>query len=126
MTPWGQGPLVVRRLASTFGPGNAPLAAGVGFQWEAVSVPPATPALAEGSREGRGLSRDLGSPCPSSPTAHQARSRRTGCRRRQLVTRNRDNGAPSLPCWHATQRSQPASHLALPAATIGKYPTALT
>jgi hypothetical protein len=48
-----------------------------------------------------------------------------GRRRRQLVARNHDNGAPRLPCRHAIQRSQPASHLALPAATIGKYPTVL-
>src|SRR5258708_40196818 len=94
MTPWGQGPLVVRRLASTFGPGNAPLAAGVGFQWEAVSVPPATPALAEGSREGRGLSRDLGSPCPSSPPARPARSRQPDWLLPMLLRRGCHRQAP--------------------------------
>jgi hypothetical protein len=62
---------------------------------------------------------------PKQPTGTPGKKPPAGRRRRQLVTRNRDNGAPRLSCWHAIQRSQPASHLALPAATIGKYPTAL-
>jgi len=94
----------------------------------AADRPHAAPALAEGPREGRGLRGEM-VPHAQAAAAQRhapARSRRpAGCRRKRLVTRNRDNGARSLPCRHVRQPSRPASHLASPAAKIGKFPTAL-